>query len=166
MYIHEIPYNYNSLKQLNANNNKSKIYKKFKNSRSKIPFKTTFHNYNYNSISKMNNYNTDGGGRETFYSNYSMSDNKNVRIQSLEQFSMSKNKPEMNIMINNKIIKNIFVNKNPKYKILNRNNNIISNNTKKIQNPINNFYNNINKIKQKLYNDYNLTYQNINEYND
>ena len=164
MFIKEIPYNYNSLKQLNSYNNKSKIYKKFKNSRSKIPFKTTFHNYNYNSISKMNNYNTDGVGRDTFYSNYSMSDNKNVRIQSLEQFSMNKNKPEMNIMINNKIIKNIFVNKNPKYKILNRNNNNIINNNKKIQNPINNFYNNINKIKQKLYNDYNLTYQNINDY--
>ena len=165
MYIHEIPYNYNSLKQLNANNNKSKIYKKFKNSRSKIPFQTTFHNYNYNSISRMNNYNT-SNGRDTFYSNYSMSNNKNGRIQSLEQLSIDKNRPKMNIMINNKIIKNIFVNKNPKYKILNRNNNIISNNTKKIQNPINNFYNNINKIKQKLYNDYNLTYQNINEYNN
>ena len=165
MFIKEIPYNYNSLKQLNANNNKSKIYKKFKNSRSKIPFQTTFHNYNYNSISRMNNYNT-SNGRDTFYSNYSMSNNKNGRIQSLEQLSIDKNRPKMNIMINNKIIKNIFVNKNPKYKILNRNNNIISNNTKRIQNPINNFYNNINKIKKKLYNDYNLTYQNINEYNN
>ena len=165
MYINNSISKYNSLKQLNYCNNilnitKENIYKKFR--RSKIPIKTPYHNYNYNSISKINNNNE----RNTFYSDeaniYNISNNKNTliknrSIQSFEQLSDNKYKSRMNIMINNGIIKNIFVNKNPKYKTSNMKKN------QKKQIPIsNNFFNNIKKIKENLYNDYNQTFENIN----
>ena len=187
MYIRNTPFNYNSLKQLNINNSnniKSKIYNKYKNSRRKIPIKTTFHNYNYNSISKNNNnYNINDNNiniRNTFYSNdntnkklktfnFSISNSKNSiirngRIKSLEQLSIGKNNPRMNIMINNRVIKNIFVNKNPKYEILNNINSY--NYNKKNPNLMNNYYNYISKTKENIYNDYNLTYENINNSNN
>jgi len=170
MFIKDTNFHYNSLKQLNiydnkSNNTKEKIYK---NNRSKIPVKKIFRNYNL--ISKINN-NYINDNKDTFFSDrknnelktYNLSINnkkksliKKRRIQSLEQLSIDKSLPLMNIMINNKIIKNIFVNKNSKLKISDR----MNNNQIKKQN-INNTYkfNDINKIKQNQYNDYNLTFQ-------
>ena len=51
------PFNYNSLYQINQPKNKSYISKinKYKNSRSKIPIKQVYNNYN--SISKLKNIN-------------------------------------------------------------------------------------------------------------
>ena len=161
MYIRNSNFNHNSLNQLNYYSNtniKGKVYKQYKNSRSKLPVKTVYRNYNFNSNQKLNNnYSEINNERETFYSNELINYNftilkdknsmiKNRSFQSLEQLTANKNKPGMNIMINNGIIKNIFVNKNPKYKKPSK--------TK--------YLNNINKIKENLYNDYNLTFENIN----
>ena len=174
MYIKDnTHFHYNSLNQINlvdnnSNNIKVKIYK---NNRSRIPIKKIYKNYN--SISKINN-NCINNKRDSFFSNennneiktYDLFINnkknsliKNRRIHSLEQLTVdNKSVPGlMNIMINNKIIKNIFVNKNSKFKISDR----INNNQIKKQNLGNKFFNNINKIKENLYNDYNLTFQNI-----
>ena len=166
MYIKDnTHFHYNSLNQINlvdnnSNNIKVKIYK---NNRSRIPIKKIYKNYN--SISKINN-NYINNKRDSFFCNennneiktYDLFINnkknsliKNRRIHSLEQLTVdNKSVPGlMNIMINNKIIKNIFVNKNSKFKISDR----INNNQIKKQNFGIKFFNNINKIKENLYND-------------
>ena len=174
MSINYSPFNYNSLYQLNQPNNKSYISKinKYQNTRSKIPIKPVYHNYN--SISKLKNinnsiddenkilYNNDLKSYEIYNTNYNNSIIRNYRFNSLGHLSLDKPKQEMNIMINNGIIKNIIVNKkckdNMPIKIIR-----IQNNQNSKQNHHNNFYNNFNKIKEKLYNDYNRTFQKVNQ---
>ena len=178
MSINYSPFNYNSLYQLNQPDNKSYIseIRKYKNTRSKIPIKPVYHNYN--SISKIKNinnslddenkifYNNENNYKLKSYeisntnanTNYSNSKIKNYRFNSFGHLSLDKSKPEMNIMINNGIIKNIIVNKNCKNKIPIKINRIQNKETHH-----NNFYNNVNKIKEKIYNDYNRTFQNVNQ---
>ena len=165
------PFNYNSLYQINQPKNKSYISKinKYKNSRSKIPIKQVYHNYN--SISKLKNinnsiddenkilYNNDLKSYQIYNTSYNNSIIKNYRFNSFGHLSLDKSKPEMNIMINNGIIKNIIVNKKNKDKIPIKINRIQNNK----QSHHNNFYNNFNKIKEKLYNDYNRTFQKVNQ---
>ena len=160
---------FNSMKQLNNDNNG--IKKKYIN-RSRIPIKPVLHNFN--SISKIKNINNSIEKEEQFlfedksddlqsynYSNYNKKNNffKNGRVQSFQHLSYEKTKPEMNIMINNGIIKNIYVNRNTKNKLLFKE----KYRSRPInQNHHNNFFNNLNKIKESIYNDYNQTFQNIN----
>ena len=160
---------FNSMKQLNNDNNG--IKKKYIN-RSRIPIKPVLHNFN--SISKIKNINNSIDKEEQFlfedksddlqsynYSNYNKKNNffKNGRVQSFQHLSYEKTKPEMNIMINNGIIKNIYVNRNTKNKLLFKE----KYRSRPInQNHHNNFFNNLNKIKESIYNDYNQTFQNIN----
>ena len=165
------PFNYNSLYQINQPKNKSYISKinKYKNSRSKIPIKQVYHNYN--SISKLKNinnsiddenkilYNNDLKSYQIYNTSYNNSIIKNYRFNSFGHLSLDKSKPEMNIMINNGIIKNIIVNKKNKDKMPIKINRIQNNK----QSHHNNFYNNFNKIKEKLYNDYNRTFQKVNQ---
>ena len=165
------PFNYNSLYQINQPKNKSYISKinKYKNSRSKIPIKQVYNNYN--SISKLKNinnsiddenkilYNNDLKSYQIYNTSYNNSIIKNYRFNSFGHLSLDKSKPEMNIMINNGIIKNIIVNKKNKDKIPIKINRIQNNK----QSHHNNFYNNFNKIKEKLYNDYNRTFQKVNQ---
>ena len=165
------PFNYNSLYQINQPKNKSYISKinKYKNSRSKIPIKQVYQNYN--SISKLKNinnsiddenkilYNNDLKSYQIYNTSYNNSIIKNYRFNSFGHLSLDKSKPEMNIMINNGIIKNIIVNKKNKDKIPIKINRIQNNK----QSHHNNFYNNFNKIKEKLYNDYNRTFQKVNQ---
>ena len=165
------PFNYNSLYQINQPKNKSYISKinKYKNSRSKIPIKQAYNNYN--SISKLKNinnsiddenkilYNNDLKSYQIYNTSYNNSIIKNYRFNSFGHLSLDKSKPEMNIMINNGIIKNIIVNKKNKDKIPIKINRIQNNK----QSHHNNFYNNFNKIKEKLYNDYNRTFQKVNQ---
>ena len=162
------------MNQLNTDNNG--IKKKYKNSRSKIPIKPVYHNFN--SISKIKNINNSIEREEQFlfedksddlqsynYSNYNKNNSffKNGRFQSFQHLSYEKTKPEMNIMINNGIIKNIYVNRNSKNKLLYKE----KNRSRPInQNHHNNFFNNLNKIKESIYNDYNQTFQNINRINN
>ena len=165
------PFNYNSLYQINQPKNKSYISKinKYKNSRSKIPIKQVYNNYN--SISKLKNinnsiddenkilYNNDLKSYQIYNTSYNNSIIKNYRFNSFGHLSLDKSKPEMNIMINNGIIKNIIVNKKNKDKMPIKINRIQNNK----QSHHNNFYNNFNKIKEKLYNDYNRTFQKVNQ---
>ena len=165
------PFNYNSLYQINQPKNKSYISKinKYKNSRSKIPIKQVYNNYN--SISKLKNinnsiddenkilYNNDLKSYQIYNTSYNNSIIKNYRFNSFGHLSLDKSKPEMNIMINNGIIKNIIVNKKYKDKMPIKINRIQNNK----QSHHNNFYNNFNKIKEKLYNDYNRTFQKVNQ---
>ena len=165
------PFNYNSLYQINQPKNKSYISKinKYKNSRSKIPIKQVYNNYN--SISKLKNinnsiddenkilYNNDLKSYQIYNTSYNNSTTKNYRFNSFGHLSLDKSKPEMNIMINNGIIKNIIVNKKNKDKMPIKINRIQNNK----QSHHNNFYNNFNKIKEKLYNDYNRTFQKVNQ---
>ena len=165
------PFNYNSLYQINQPKNKSYISKinKYKNSRSKIPIKEVYNNYN--SISKLKNinnsiddenkilYNNDLKSYQIYNTSYNNSIIKNYRFNSFGHLSLDKSKPEMNIMINNGIIKNIIVNKKNKDKMPIKINRIQNNK----QSHHNNFYNNFNKIKEKLYNDYNRTFQKVNQ---
>ena len=165
------PFNYNSLYRINQPKNKSYISKinKDKNSRSKIPIKQVYHNYN--SISKLKNinnsiddenkilYNNDLKSYQIYNTSHNNSIIKNYRFNSFGHLSLDKSKPEMNIMINNGIIKNIIVNKKYKDKMPIKINRIQNNK----QSHHNNFYNNFNKIKEKLYNDYNRTFQKVNQ---
>ena len=180
MYNTNPNFNFNSLKQTmhySNDNNNIKNYKTKILKLNKVIIKPNF-GYDYLNLKINNTYDTtDRQGslyRKNMNNDFGFNNNdlmtynsnmqnyknyivNNGKIRSLGNLSYNqKIKPEMNIMINNGIIKNVYLNKNKK------NNNYFYNNTAVQQNHTSNFYKSINQIKNKIYNDYNLTLNNIN----